>query len=291
MDDETELARYGFSTYKNYLLGLSYFMDLEYPDDRNIYSSIPSLLSIRNMDTSHIRRLLFNCWSSETLLNLPRFLDVDFIKFSNHWSPVQSYYAMYLAVRALIVSRNISARGDHTTTLNVCVSNFINNQRIFPGPWSYLNGLGGNDLNFPDDFTKLDLSIQQNPYFFRTDRNLLLSNYSLFLKTTRDRLFEEKIEIWKSNNPTHHGQRLRLPPGKRKEIDQSTRATSFLDCFYRLRTRSNYRDVDIFILGSGQQEARNYLDALCNITHKTLVMLESHLCSSIGKDQFILIIT
>ncbi len=281
MDPERQAAIYGFTTYKNYLSGLSHLIDLLHPSYQSITTSLKEIEVRPGIDVSKIRKLLFNSWNSEALLNLPKFLDEDFIKFSNHWSPVQSYYAQYLATRALIVGRAMDAGGTHETTLNICAHNFTD-QKIFPEPWNYICGTGPSYKNLPDDLVESDINSQENPYFFRRERDKLVCNYRQFLKTTRERMVEEKADEWKSRNPTTAGVRTRLPGGKRAEIDSSTRRVSFLDCFYRLRTRSNYKDVDIFILGSNAQDSVSYLNALCNITDKTLFVLESHIARSIG---------
>lgn len=281
MDQERYKAAYGFATYKNYLTGFSYLIDLLYPDYNSLAPSLKDIQGKPDADTKRIRKLLFNSWNSEALLNLPRFLNEDFIKFSNHWSPVQSYYGLYLATRALIVARGIEAAGTHDATLKICAHNF-SDQKIFPEPWNYICCENGTYEYLPAGFIEQVINSQENPYFFRKDRDRLINNYKQFLKTTRDRIIDEKCEDWKSKNPTMTGPRKKLPSGKRSEIDSLTRNISFLDCFYRLRTRSNYKDVDIFILGSGIQDSKNYLDALCNITDKTLFILESYILKSIG---------
>ena len=64
----------------------------------------------------------------------------------------------------------------------------------------------------------------------------------------------------------------------------STRPTFIFDCFYRLRIRSNYQGVDIFILGSSVPETKYYFQAICNITDKTLFVLEKYLWDCLGKN-------
>lgn len=280
--DQQQEAVYAFTTYKNYLVGLSYLIDLLHPDYSSIKISLKEVQGRTGADQDRIRKLLFNSWNSEALLNLPRFLDEDFIKFSNHWSPVQSYYALYLATRALIVARGMEEAGStHETTLNICAHNF-SDQKIFPEPWNHICCQSGTFKGLPEGFTEEALNSQENPYFFKTDQNKLTCSYIQFLKTTRDRMVRERCEEWKVNNPTRRGVRRNLPAGKKEEIDSSVRNISFLDCFYRLRIRSNYKDVDMFMLGSGTYDSRNYLDALCNITDKTLFILESYISKSIG---------
>jgi len=271
-----------FTTYKNYLLSFSYLLDLLYPDYESIFSELKRVQSKTITSPEKIRSLLLNSWNSELLLNLPLLFQEDFLKFSNHWSPVQSYYSIYLSLRALIVGKNISARGDHSTTLNVVSSNFIQGEKLIPFPWNLLLdcdtycGLKGNqNIN--------QINPLENPFHFRNNLNKLQDFMCLFIKTTRERIIKEKCQEWKEKNPIKNKPRKRLSPGVKESLSKATRATSLFDCLYRLRIRSNYHDVDIFILGSSAPETRLYFQAICNITDKTLFILEKYLWDYLGK--------
>jgi len=278
-------ATHGFSAYKNYLLGFSYLLNHQYSSYAELKNAISPIFRNTSANEERIRSLLFNSWNSEMLLNLPLFLPQDFIKFSNHWSPVQSYYAIYLSLRALIVAKNMQTSGDHAKTLQVCVSNFIEGQHLFPKPWNLLclnEGYG----NLPSGYVLPEINALENPAYFRKEENKLLANACMFVRTTRDRIIEERCEEWKEENPTKNGTvRSRLPNGQRDQIAAGVRSVSVFDAFYRLRIRSNYKDVDIF-LGSDTNDAKTYLRALCNITDKTLFMIEAYVAQAVGKAQF-----
>ena len=81
MEDSTQEARHGFVTYKNYLVGFSYLLNLLHQDYYSIANNLEKIRFSKDADLERIRKLLFNSWNSETLLNLPRFLNKDFIKF------------------------------------------------------------------------------------------------------------------------------------------------------------------------------------------------------------------
>lgn len=282
-------AQYGFTTYKNYLLALSYLIDLTFPNYSMLVNSLKNIQPRHNINEHRVRSLLLNSWNSELLLNLPNLFQEDFLKFSNHWSPVQSYYSIYLGCRALIVAKNINARGDHATTCRVVVSNLIQGENLFPQPWGILmDGQGFKNLN---NYTSPhSINPLENPHYFRNDPDKLWDSLCLFIRTTRYRIIEEKCQEWKDRHPTNKGARKRLPSGKKVKIAYSTQPTSLFDCFYRLRIRSNYKDVDIFILGSSAPETRYYFNALCNITDKTLFVIESYLCRYLGRKKIFTII-
>lgn len=277
-----EDARYGFITYKNYLLGLNYLLDLIYSDYPKIVTNLKSVQPRTDIDLQKVRNLLLNSWNSELLLNFPDLLRSDFLKFSNHWSPVQSYYSIYLAFRALTVAKSINARGDHTTTLQVIVSNFIQGEKLLPLPWGLLCDNTGFQ-NLPENILPHQINPLENPYHFRTDQKQLWNSLCLFIKTSRERIIDEKCREWKDKHPTKKGRRKKLPSGQRETIAQAQRPVSIFDCFYRLRIRSNYKDVDIFILGSLIPETKYYFDALCNITDKTLFVIENYLLRYLGR--------
>jgi len=281
MDPQSqENARFGFATYKNYLLAISYLLD----DYGSIRSKLKDVQQKQNLDLLKIKSLLMNSWNSELLLNFPSLFNEDFLKFSNHWSPVQSYYAIYLACRALIVAKSFQAKGDHATTLEIIVSNFIQMEKLFPYPWNILFDARGYK-NTPNGITPTTTNPLENPYHFRNDQNKLCSSFRMFLKTTFERIIEEKCSEWKEKRPIKNRARKRLSPGIRQEIADKQRGVSIFDCFYRLRIRSNYKDVDIFILGSSAPETTKYFKSLCNITDKTLFIIENYLLKYIGKQR------
>jgi hypothetical protein len=253
-----------------------------YPNYRSIFSILKDVRPKFDSDFNRIRSLLLNSWNSELLLNLPFLFQENFLKFSNHWSPVQSYYSIYLCLRALIVAKNIRARGDHKTTLQIVSSNFIQGEKIIPYPWNILKdcskfcGLRGTStVNF--------INPLENPFYFRKNLNKLQDSICLFVKTTRERIVKEKCQDWKEKNPINNRPRKRLKKGVKKSISKSTRPISIFDCLYRLRIRSNYKDVDIFILGSSVPETKYYFNAICNITDKTLFVLEKFLFDCLGE--------
>lgn len=274
-------ARYGFTTYTNYLMGLNYLLNKTHENHTSITALLKVVQQRTKYDSKRIKGLLMNSWNSELLLNFPHLLEDDFLKFSNHWAPVQSYYAIYLACRALIVAKGLNANGDHATTLNTLV-NFINTEKLFPNPWNILCNTNS-FLNLPNNTKPGQINPLENPEHFKSDTNKLLDSLCMFLRTTRQRIIEEKCIRWKEKNPTKKGPRKRLSPGIRKGFEKRERQTSLFDCFYRLRIRSNYKDVDIFILGSSAPEIGLYFKSLCNITDKTLFLVESYLYRYLGK--------
>lgn len=282
MLNKSEDSHRRFTTYKNYLLSFNYLLNLLYSDYKSIFANLKIIRPKSKIDSARVRSLLLNSWNSELLLNLPLLFKEDFLKFSNHWSPVQSYYSIYLSLRALIVAKNMNARGDHATTLQIISSNFIQGEKIIPFPWDVLLDCS-NFYGIKGKSIISSINPLENPFYFRNNLNKLQDSICLFIKTTRERIIKVKCQEWKESNPLKNKPRKRLAPGIKNLISKSTRPTSIFDCLYRLRIRSNYQDADIFILGSSVPETRYYFQALCNITDKTLFVLEKYLCDCLGK--------
>jgi len=279
-------VRNKFITYKNYSAGLHYLLDLMYPDYSKLVNKLKKNVHPKKQENlQRIRSLLLNSWNSELLLNFPGLLKNDSLKFSNHWAPVQSYYSIYLALRALILAKGISsAKEGHNKTLRVTVYNFIQGEKIFPLPWKVLYSNRGFQ-NLPQNISPSTINSLENPYHFINDEKKLWDSFCLFLRTTYDRMIENKCQRWKDNNPINGRRRKRLPPGQRKKIANGSRPSSIFDYFYRLRIRSNYKDADIFLLGSLSHENEYYFNAICYITDKTLFLIEYYIARYIGKKQ------
>jgi len=278
-------AKISFRTYKHYLLAYAYLLDLECPTYESIVQRTTEVQRNTNADIERIKGLLFNAWNSEMLLNLPKYLSVDFVKFSNHWSPVQSYYAIYLSLRSLMVAKNMQTHGDHTATLKDCVSNLISGQKLIPHPWNIVATTNGYENVGCEALP--EINSQEDPSLFSKNIDKLKASACMFVRTTRDRMIEEQVRVWKVSNPLNSAKkRLKLPAGKRNEISIAVRSASIFDALYRLRLRSNYKDADMFLLGSDSTQAQIYLDALTKITDKTLMMLELYISQSMGKSVF-----
>jgi len=85
---KSEDSRRRLTAYKNYLLSFSYLLNLLYPDYKSIFTKLKNVRPKSNTEAERVRSLLLNSWNSELLLNLPLLFQEDFLKFSNHWSPV-----------------------------------------------------------------------------------------------------------------------------------------------------------------------------------------------------------
>jgi hypothetical protein len=127
-----------FTTYLNYLRALSLFLkrDFNLSSLREVVASA-SFMSIqggRCPDVQRIRQLLRNAWSTEIQLSLAARQE-GLVSYSNHWAPVQLYYASYLGLRALLLASNQTVPHDHTATLRAISLAIKARPQLFPQPW------------------------------------------------------------------------------------------------------------------------------------------------------------
>jgi hypothetical protein len=272
-----------FITYKNYLLGLNYLAENLYPTHTDLLGALKKNTYRTSGATEPIKKLLFNCWNTEVLLHIPTTFAKELTKYSNHWSPVQSYYSVYLGIRALFIAKDKTGEETHKKTLATVIS-FIVDEKLFPAPWNLVFGTDGY-LNLPV-IENEDVKVLENPVLFKSNTDKLWNFPRIFVRRTRERAIEKACEKWKKENVNSKGQPYKaLPKGRLELLNKGVRQYSLFDCLYRLRLRSNYEDADIFMSGVSDDEAEQYIGALCGITDKSLLIIEAHITSMIGTEK------
>lgn len=294
-DDEEEIK--SFRTYNNYLLSLRQFVEDQ-------YGSMPSALSKlkiaceqkstfsriqtnKTADLEKIKKLLFNSWHTEIVFSIPRKVNGDLVRYSNHWAPIQAYYSIFLSLRAFFESMGINCPNTHTNTLQQ-VSECIIKRDLFPLPWNgYCSGLPElKNLSY-GNFQEENKSISNLSTPSKED---FWSWYALWLKTTRERKFESrKEEVLKGRvfRRADNKPRKNLSLECKKKVDQGLHATTFFDGLYRLRIRSNYEDADAFILGTmSQKDAISFHDSLVIILQSTLFVIEKYIARYLSNQKF-----
>ena len=290
LPDEEELqAERNFRTYKNYLKSLNLIIENIYEKEKfyiNLKQSVLNQMIVSRKSTGDIKidrvkKLLFNSWCSEIILNLPNDFDPSLKLYSNLWAPVQAYYSIYLALRALIEAKCVQCREDHTTTLSL-VASWIRKGEFFLIPWNiYCKGCveyhNHRYYNLPNDCKADKVSPLSNP-----SKENMWDFYCLMLRTTRRRLLERRKIEWKRKE-----NRKRMKKSEIFALDKNIHPTTFFDNIYRLRIRSNYQDADAFMMGTQTPEdASGYHLALTTITKATLFIIELYICMLLGKETF-----
>lgn len=284
-----------FEVYTNYLWGLSYFLEQKYPRLENQISSIDAskFTLDQNYDAKEFQKFLNNCWNSERLLNSPTELNSGdyFIKYANHWSPVLSYYSIFLCFQALFISLGIGTILEHRSFL-AKLSSLISKKKLsFIYPWDHLCwGCCGQKLeafNFTVDCNEVaNFSSLSNPAF--SNDEVVIAK---ILRTTRHKLelyYEEKWKRDKKILNKDGSPRKAYRKCDKQQVSDNIAKTSLLDFLYRLRIRSNYEDADIFFLGDRNDASiKNYFSSLTSITTQLLFYVETMIKFTVGKKAFL----
>lgn len=272
-----------FRTYRNYLVAWARYIEEEYPEKSDLVKAVVNLRGFqrikrkKDFDSEKLFKLLRNAWFTEIQLHLSG-SDADFMRYSNHWAPVQAYYAVFLELSALFVASNSDIKQSHAAILHT-ISSWIRSRKFFVRPWSlrvegYSKNLGY--LNFPHQPAKIS-SLSSGHSVAPLD------SIAMLLRTTRERQLERKRAEWLQSNPN----RKKLSPTQRQKWAKDLPPTTLFDAFYRLRIRSNYEDADAFLMGTGDfYDAEEFAKSLKQIVFNTLLSLELLIIRYIGMPSF-----
>ena len=100
--DDENLIR--FETYRNYLQRFASHSESLHPTWESLISTCANatrkLRPCKDLDQTWIRRFLGIAWNTESLLDRAP-TDIEVLRISNAWLPVQAYYAVYTASEAV----------------------------------------------------------------------------------------------------------------------------------------------------------------------------------------------
>lgn len=260
---------------------------MEISPNRYVFENIVNSRSFRRIQTGQcmqqqlVCRLLRNAWLTEIQLGLPSRYS-ELVSYSNHWAPVQLYYSIYLAIRAFFLAENRNVGEDHTTTLKTISSDVFSRPELFPSPWKIL--CKGDPSGSNIEYSNLPDRIEIQPVSSLTSGEYVdyWGSYGLFLKTTRERQIDKSINDWKKSN-----RRKRIRDRERANLVGRLSPTSFFHCIYRLRIRSNYSDVESFLVSiERSDDSAKFNRSLRRICWYTVLVLELLIARYVGRRLF-----
>lgn len=293
--EDIELAKdsaetISFKTYKNYTTAFAYLLSKKY--GANTFESLKTAMSLihnstqkrTDQDIEKIRSLLINSWHTELNFLLPSKIEGDFTRYSLHWAPVQVYYAVYLSLRALFESCGNKVSHTHTSTLN-SISEWVSKRESLPYPWNcYCTGI---DFLKNVHFSNCEEEIKKISTLAIPTIDDLESHYVIFLKTTRERQFDKKRLECKKYKTKSGKTKKKLNKNEKEEIEGSILPTTFFDCIYRLRLKSNYEEAETYILHDMTQvDITSFYKSLDTILTNSLFVIESIILRYLGKEEF-----
>lgn len=252
--DDENLIR--FETYRNYLQRFATHSESIHPTWEILTNACAEatrkLKPCANLDHKWIRRFLGIAWNTESLLDCAP-TEVDVLRISNAWLPVQAYYAVYAAAEAVAYVIDSEKADGHQKAIRKITDLAV---KLDISPWNLAYcGAHGKDgkqhtpRNFP-----IDLVPAHNlAGFTATD----LSVIATCLKAEHKNRIKEDFRR-----------------SKKRQYLYDPGPTGLLHFLYRLRIRSNYRGVELFIVSDNEQAIRDFTTNVRKIAARTLCYLE-----------------
>jgi hypothetical protein len=281
-----------FLTYKRYLQHLEIALTKTYGAEpalgrgvREAVASLPAVQHIkrRSLDPKQraaVARELGMAWNTESGIRVLSEIDPTRLPSLLPGAAVNSYFAIYHGARAWIVASGQPRHDTHAQVLHT-LGNAAEQRRLFPPPWDlvcigYPTAPEARFQGLPDDII---LGPSHNFQRARSDETLHLS-LCMLLRTTRSRTFENRKADWRKQN-----KKAGVPTAAAHELADKLPPTTFFDFLWRVRVRSDYRDIDAFIPGGGQPyHAAEFQQALTTIVSATLALFEGLVAQSSGPE-------
>lgn len=272
-----------FTTYSNYLLHISNSIKGIYGMDDDLHFGLVQAMrahqpvrkvqrrSLSTADESRVTQALRLSWATESQLRLRGQHDPELLPDLLHGAASEAYYAVYHSARAFFIAGGFSVQSNHASVLNQ-LSTVVAQRKLLLPPWSVYVAGGPTKNHFQT--SGLPVCIPKPSYVSNLARvapDAVWDSLAKGLRTTRERQLKERRDDW-----CVKAKRKRLPAEQAKRIAESTPPTTLFNFLWRLRKRSDYRDVDIFLDGiSSPNQALNYHSSMEGLVAGTLTVLNT----------------
>jgi hypothetical protein len=285
---EEERAR-RFQVHKQYLAAIREYLEETYEsadtplplgvlDTQRTLRGYERIQRHRPRKTKDIRRFLAIEWASETQLRLALDTEMSLLRYSNAWAPIHSYYAVYMGLQAWFASLNFDGLvDDHAASLRTA-SRQISARSLVPLPWSVTCSgtphIGEASFsNLPEGATPGKVELLSNPSL-----ETFWPRYCKMLETTRTRRLDISFDEWKRRN-----NRKNIKAAEKRDVAAQVMPTTIFDFLFRLRVRSNYRDVETFLMSAVDDSWQmDFLHSLVRVTSLTCLLLDALLVRQVG---------
>lgn len=230
---------------------------------KSISDATPAIL-----DSTQVHRCLRNAWSTELLLALPAtwVAEDEFVRLTNSWGVVQTYYVGYHATQALFVAKGNNRPSNHPATQNVYSDLWVD--RPLPSsPWTF----GASSTGWKNAPTGVAINSGIHSWTVANPSNCW-DLVAKVLETTRGRAIADRLrrtregkqkarrEAWTAaeEGRRQKGQKAKqmpsfplplLDPAEKAAVNARVRSYSLLDYLFRLRLGANYDEAAVFYEG------------------------------------------
>lgn len=257
----------GFDVYENYLDNIVRNIKLEYKNKflAAVAQNTSSMKGGNGFSLEYIKRFLFLGWNTECLVKINDSLpDVELLRINNQWKPIQVYYSIYSVCEATYHALTNQKIESHAGCLRH-MSEYLSKSPH--KPWSYaFIGYQGNK---------------------RVPRTIKPINFTkgLIIPSPLQRNSASSEETIACCLQAEHRNRIRdfRPQKKQYKYLHDPKHTTLLHFLYRLRIKSNYKDVEIFLAKAPEGKIRSFSSNLTSICKYTNALCEIIILRRIGK--------
>lgn len=225
------------------------------------------------------KKLLRIAWQTELAARVGEVLDDVMLRRVTAQSlPVQAYYAVFSAARALTLT------ADSPADQHVAVHKDFESQRArrAAGPWA---------LTLCGDPSKVDTCVLSPSPCALTGFNLMEHGHEPIdyaaagLRMTRRWKFEAAHINWLKS---HHNRKrdgtsyMALPAFGKAQILEKLPRTTTMDFLYELRCRTNYRTTDEYGSDASDDDVQRFYEGLLYLTRSGLLLYETQIAQYVG---------
>jgi hypothetical protein len=236
-----------------------------------VTSSHP-LLSSQNR--YRVQKHLYNAWNSELVARLNSSFDRSLRTVTNHWKPIQAYYALYFLL-TFIQKVKVEGEFDRTVETHARTLKFATNSLCanLPKPWRCRYYVEEHDwrefpIN-PESCVKSGWNLSRDIDSYQ--------HFAQFLRTTGNHKRNETWQKRKSEKPKTGDKRPR-----KKSIVLGY--VSFWDIVWRFRRWANYLEARALLEGQEESLANEFDSSMNLVLMCSMAMLERVLSTHLGND-------
>jgi hypothetical protein len=118
-----------------------------------------------------------------------------------------------------------------------------------------------------------------HPWRALGDHGFEQARFAGLLRSTRKEVFLSRCIDFRKDQ-----KKKQVKDAEKVALNAKLEATTLFDVFWRLRTRANYADADVFVLGANDEsEARRFAQGLFDVTESTVLVIEALIAKHCGK--------
>lgn len=246
-----------FETYRGYLDAVRRHIYQTYGSwkhfGRTCIDQTLHMQGIGVFDQPWVERFLKIAWNTEFILS-DGAKDVELVRINNQWSPIQAYYAIYACGEALAYVLDGNKADGHQKTLTKLTDYFEKNS-LSPWNLSYEGPRGRTCQDHKPHNFSADIRIPHN--LQRSD----VTPQELIAKCLKAEHANRVDDTWQKRRCQF---KYNFDPGR----------TSLLHFMYRLRIKSNYKEIDLFVSQAPAAKILNFNTSLQYICFYTLLYME-----------------